>query len=258
MTQLEPEPNPRAALGGNMPPEPVEPTPYETVKRQIEDLYQQAADYLDGEPIATQGQADDVSKLKNMIREVMDVADAHRKAEKAPHDIAIAEIQERYNALIGETKKITGKAVLAVKACNDALAPWLRKQAAEQEAAAKAAREEADRQREAAQAAIRAADTVNLAEREAAEQLVRDAAEAERAANAAAKAKPKAGNYGRAAHLRTYHDAVLTDRRLFARWCWEHDTTAMDEYLARRAQELVNAGQRSIPGVDVVDRKEVA
>lgn len=250
--------NPDAVAGHNRPPEE---TPYEAVKRQIEDLYQQAADYLDGEPIATQRQADDVSKLKNMIREVMDVAEAHRKAEKAPHDIAIAEIQTRYNALIGETKKVTGKAVLAVETCNKALRPWLTKLADEQEAAAKAAREEAVRKQREAEDAIRATrstDAADLAASEAAEAKVREAQAAERAANTAAKARPKAGNYGRSAHLRTYYDGVVVDGSAFHRWCVQNDREAMTAYFAKRAQELTDAGQRSIPGVEVRPRQEVA
>ena len=251
MTQPD---NPRAVAGDNMPPE----TPYETVKRQIEDLFQQASDYLDGEPIATQGQADDVSKLMNMIREVMAVAEAQRLAEKAPYDEAVAEIQARYNALIGETKKVTGKAVLAVQACKKALAPWLQKLAAEQAEAERLARIEADRLRAEAEAAVRAANAANLAEKQAAEDKLREAQDAERIARAAEKARPKAGNYGRAAHLRTYHDAVIVDGAAFHRWCVQNDREAMTTYLARRAQELTDAGQRSIPGINVVDRKEVA
>ena len=108
---------------------------------------------IDGEPIATQGQADDVSSLMRMLGEEIALADKLRAAEKKPHDDAANAVQARWNTLIGTTKKVTGTAVLAMDACKEALAPWLRKLAAEQEAAAKAAREEADRQREAAQAA---------------------------------------------------------------------------------------------------------
>lgn len=252
MTQPD---NPVAVAGHNAPPAA---TPFEIVRDKILLLYQQAADYLDGDPIATQGQADDIGNLKSLIRAAEKEAETLRKDEVKPFDDGKAEVQARYNPLIADTKSVKGKTVLAIDVCNKALAPWLKKQAEEQEAAAKAAREEADRQRKAAEDAIRAANADNLAAREAAEELARQAKDAERAANAAAKARPKAGSMGRAAHLRTYHDAFVSDRRAFARWCWEHDTTAMDEYLARRAQELTDAGQRSIPGVNVVDRKEVA
>jgi len=249
--------NPRAVMGGNMPPET--PTPYEASKQRIADLYQQAADYLDGEPIATQGQADDVSTLMRMLGEEIALADKLRIAEKKPFDDGAAEVQARWNTLIGTTKKVTGIAVLAMDACKEALAPWLRKLAAEQEAAAKAAREEADRQREAAQAAIRAADAANLAERTAAEAKIREAEVAERAARVAEKAKPHAGGtHGRAVHLRTYYDGIVTDQRTFARWCWENDVDAMTTFLAERAQALTDAGMRSIPGVEVRPRQEVA
>lgn len=247
--------NPVAVAGHNAPPEP---TPYEAARERIETLYQQAADYLDGEPLATQGQADDVSKLMRMISEEIAVAEAARKAEKAPHDAIIKEIQDRWNLLVGDTKTVTGKAVLAVATCKKALAPWLQKLAAEQEAAAKAAREEAARKQHEAQEAMRAATADNLAARDAAEELARAAAAADRAARAAEKAKPHAGTYGRAAHLRTYHDATVTDGAAFHRWCVRNDRDAMTAYLARRAQELTDANIRRLPGVTVNDRREVA
>jgi hypothetical protein len=251
---MQPE-NERAIAGDNNPPEP---TSYEKVRDSILSLYQQASDYLDGEPITSQGMADDVSRLMNMIREEAAFADACRKAEKAPHDIAITEIQDRYNLLIGETKKVTGKTVLAIDACKKALAPWLKKLADEQEAIAKTARKEAERKQREAEEALRASRADDLAARDAAEELVRDAAAAERAASAAAKAKPKAGNYGRSAHLRTYYDAVVVDGRAFHSWCVKNDRDAMTAYLARRAEELTAAGVCSIPGVEVRERKEVA
>lgn len=252
MTQPD---NPVAVAGHNSPPEP---TPYEAAAARIADLFQQARDYLDGEPIATQGQADDVSALMRMLGEEIALANKNRVAEKKPFDDAAAEVQDRWNTLIGETKKVTGTAILAVQACKKALEPWLKKLADEQAAAAKAAREEADRQRAAAEAAIREADAANLAAREAAEAKIREAEAAERAARTAEKAKPHAGNYGRAAHLRTYHDGIVTDQREFARWCWVNDAEAMTAHLAKRAQELTDAGIRSIPGVEVRERREVA
>jgi hypothetical protein len=248
--------NPVAVAGHNAPPEP---TPFEAAHQRIADLYQQAADYLDGEPIATQGQADDVSTLMRMLGEEIALADKLRIAEKKPFDDGAAEVQARWNTLIGETKKVTGSAVRAMDVCKQALAPWLRKLAAEQEAAAKAAREEADRQRAEAEAAIRSADAANLAAREAAEAKIREADAAERAARVAEKAKPHAGgSHGRAAHLRTYHDAVVVDGTAMHRWCVQNDREAMTAHLAARAQTLTDAGIRNIPGVEVRERREVA
>jgi hypothetical protein len=226
--------NPVAVAGHNAPPEP---TPFEAAHQRIADLYQQAADYLDGEPIATQGQADDVSTLMRMLGEEIALADKLRIAEKKPFDDGAAEVQARWNTLIGETKKVTGSAVRAMDVCKQALAPWLRKLAAEQEAAAKAAREEADRQRAEAEAAIRSADAANLAAREAAEAKIREAD---------------------AADLRTYHDAVVVDGTAMHRWCVQNDREAMTAHLAARAQTLTDAGIRNIPGVEVRERREVA
>jgi hypothetical protein len=244
--------NPVAVAGHNQPP----PTPYEAAKARIDDLYQQARDYLDGDPIATEGQAADVQRLMRMIGEEITVADALRAAEKKPFDDAAAEVQARWNALIGKNKSITGTAVRAKEACAEALAPWLRKIDEEQEAARKAAREEADRLKREAEEAIRN-DPANIAAREEAERKVAEAKAAEATAKRAEKARPTAGSYGRAAGLRTYYDAVVTDGRAFHAWCVKHDREAMTAYLARRAQELVDANRRDMDGVDVKTRKEV-
>jgi len=257
---MQPE-NPRAVAGDNLPPEPVEPTPFERVKAEVERYHGEALLWCDGEPIANQGQADALNLLKNSIRAAEKAAEAERKAVKKPHDDAIAAIQARYNPLIADrkNKSVTGKTTLAIEACDAMLAPWLKKIADEQAAATKAAREEAARARKAAEDAIRAAAATDLAAREAAEAKITEAKVAETLATRAEKAKPRAsGGGGRASGLRTYYDGVVVDGREFARWCWVNDKDAMTAHLATRAQELTAAGVRSIPGVDVKERREVA
>lgn len=251
--------NPVAVVGHNAPPEP---TPFERARDEIEKFYGEALLWCDGEPIANQGQADALNLLKNKIREAEKAAEGARKDEKKPHDDAIAEIQGRYNPLIADRKNktVTGKTTLAIEACDKMLAPWLKKQADEQAAAAKAAREEAERVAREAEAAIRAASAAtDLAASEAAEALLRQAKIADADAKRAEKAKPRAaGGGGRASHLRTYYDGIVVDGRAFHAWCVKNDREAMTEHLARRAQALTDAGQRSIPGVEVRPRQEVA
>ena len=117
-----------ATIGHNQPPP--EPTPFEVISAKIQDLYEEAKNWCDGEPISTQGQADEVSKLMNMIREAEKEADKLRKDEVAPLDEAKKEVQDRYNPLIGKTTKITGKTVMALDACKAALSddqPYIEK-----------------------------------------------------------------------------------------------------------------------------------
>lgn len=43
-------------------------SPFELSKETIEDLYSEAKNWLDGEPVATQEQADEIQKLLRMIQ----------------------------------------------------------------------------------------------------------------------------------------------------------------------------------------------
>lgn len=58
--------NDRAVIGGNNPPEP---TPFELSKQAIEDLYEEARQWLDGDPVSTQAQADALNTLQARIKD---------------------------------------------------------------------------------------------------------------------------------------------------------------------------------------------
>ncbi len=164
-----------APVGHNRPPL----TAYETVKQEIEDLFDEAKNFADGEAIGNQQLADAITELHDKLHDAGKRADEARKDEAKPHDDAKAEIQDRYNKLIGNTKSVKGKVVLGKETLQTLLAPWRNKLVAEKEAAAKAAREEADRIARAAQEAMRAS-AGNLEEREKAEELLAEAKKADR------------------------------------------------------------------------------
>jgi len=190
-------------------------TPYEQSKERVEELYAEAKGWLDGEPITSQAQADEIQKLMRLIQEAEKVAESHRKAEAQPFDDGKAEVQARYNPLIRETALARPRSLSS--ACKSALAPWLKKLDDEQRAAAEKARQEAEEKRLAAMEAMRQRDAANLADREAAEALVAEAKKAEAEAKKAENAKPQAKGAGRAASLRTYYTANVTDYKAFAR-----------------------------------------
>lgn len=243
-------PDPRLSIGGNNPPEE---TPFEAIKVHIDDLYAEAKGFLDGEPIATQGQADAVSNLLNMIREAEKVADAERVKENEPFDTGKAQVQARYAPLIGKTKTVTGKTVLAADACKAALAPWLLKLDTERREREAAARWAADEAAAKAAAAFRAADTSDLDAREAANALAEDARKAEQAAKAAANAKATVKGDGRAVGLRSTWTPTLSDPRA----ALNHYAVAQPEriktLLLDLAAEDVRAGKRTIPGFTVTE-----
>lgn len=220
--------NPRAIVGNNLPPEAIELTPFEASKLAILDLYAEAAQWLDGEPITTQDAADAVNTLKAAIKKAADIAEENRKVEVKPLQDQVSEIQARYNELIGNNKSVTGLAIKAEQACNAALKPYLIKLAQAQEAAALLARQEAERAQQVALAAMRERDAANLAQREEAERLVNQAKQAEQAAKRAEGAKAHAKGDGRATGLRTVYRAVIADQREAAAWLWsEHRDDVM-------------------------------
>lgn len=222
-------------------------SPFDLAKEKIEDLYGEAKNWCDGEEIASQEQADQVQKLLRLIQAAEKEADEARKEEARPYDEAKAEIQERYNTLIGKTKSVTGLTVLAIEACKKALAPWLQKVEEENRRKAEEARKEAEEKARIAREAMQQRQTLEDAER--AEALVREAKEAESAARQADKAKASAKGEGRAVTLRDYYRPEITSETDFARYLWTSHREEMTAFLNTTAAKLVAAGIHKMPGV---------
>lgn len=244
-------------MGHNNPPVEIEPTPFEMSEVEIGDLYAEAKNWLDGEPVTTQAQADGLSKLIDDLRSAANLADNRRVAEKKPLDEAAAEIQARYNPLIEENKKANryGKAYLAINMAKQALAPYLQKLEDEKQAAAKKAREEADAKMKAAQDALRASQVADLEKREAAEALIREAEKAETAATKAENSKAHATGGTRAIGLRSVWRAEMTDARAAAAHYWVTRREDVDAFFQGLADADVRAGKREIPGFMIAETR---
>lgn len=248
--------NPLIVIGGNNPPEL---TPFEIAEKAVNEIYDETVLWLDGQKIDSQELADGVANLLAEIRKAEKLADDTRTAEKAPLDEAVKAIQAKYAPLIADTKSMKGKTVLAAQACKAALQPWLDAEDRRLAAEAAAARAEADRKRQEAEAALRASEADNLAEREAAEEQLREARKAEAAANVASRKTATAGGaFGRAVGLRTGWEVVLDDPQAAARHYWTTDRSALDTLLLSLAERDIKAGKRGIPGVVIVEKKTAA
>lgn len=241
-----------ATIGHNNPPEP---TPFELSRQAIQDLYNEAKIWLDGEPVTTQQQADALNTLKDRIKKAAKAAEENRKADIKPYQDEVDAIQSAYNELIGKNKSVTGIAIRAEEAVNAALRPYLVELDRKQQEAARLAREEADRKREEALAAIRQRDDANLAEREQAELLVKQAKEAAEAARKAEGAKAHARGEGRATGLRTVYRAVMTDAKEAAAWVWVNRRDELMIFVQEQADKAVRAGSRKIQGFDIIEEK---
>lgn len=230
-------------LGHNNPPE----SPFEAVKVHIEDLYSEARNFLDGEPITSDAMAQAVDNLLDMIRQAEKTADAARKEENKPFDDGKAEVQARYAPLIADTKTVRGKTVLAIEACKAALAPWRQEQERIRQKEARKAREEADRKAAEAAALSRAAD--DLIAKERAEQAVK---EAEQAAKLATKAD-KAATTGTG--LRSYFRPELVDGVEAAKHYWQTNREACEAFFLSLARTDVQNGKRTLPGFEVIEER---
>lgn len=233
-------------IGHNAPP------PFEAHSLHIEELIDAAKQFLDGEPIATQGQADEVGKLLDMIRQAKKGADEQRAAEKKPHDDAGKAVQAQWKPLIDRCDLAAGTA-------KKALVPWLEKLEAEQRAAAQKAREDAEAARVAALEAERAAQaSADLGAAERAEQARKDANAAEKSANRADKAKAHALGGGRAVGLRSTWHAVIEDRRELLAHYMRSRPADLLAWLQDQADKDIRAGVRSLPGVSVKEERVAA
>jgi hypothetical protein len=232
-----------ATMGHNAPP------PIEAHKMHIEELLAEAQNFLDGEPIATQEQADSVGQLLGMLRQARKGADEQRAIEKKPHDDAAKAVQAAW-------KPILERVELAESVAKRALAPFLLAQEAKRQAEAAAAREEAARKAAAAlEAAQSARASANLAAREEAERLAKEAQKANAQANKAEKAKPLAAGMGRSVGLRSIWTPELIDPVAALRHYKEHQPDRLKGWLCEQAEADVRCGARSIPGFTITETK---
>jgi len=223
--------------------------PVETHGLHINDLFDEAKHWLDGDGIKSESEAEGVAKLLDAIRQARKAADEQRKVEKAPHDAAAKAVQEAWTPLLA-------KCDLAAGAAKDALTPWQRAKEAEQRAEAEKARAEADRLALAAQEAFAAGGGLEALEE--AERLLKEAARAEEAAAKLDKAKPQVAGGSRAIGLRTSYRAEVTDYTAFARWAWAHRKEEYESFLNDMAAHEGRGGPVSIPGMIVHAERNAA
>jgi hypothetical protein len=215
-------------------------------REEIDDLLLEARNYLDGEPIANETQAEAVSSLLNRLRRVSKDADDARKVEKKPHDDAAKAVQAKWTPIIA-------KADLAASTAKEALAPWLRAVEEKQRAEAEAARAEAERLAQIAAEAHARADDLQSAED--AERLLKAADAARKDAAKADKAKAHAKGGERAVGLRSVWTPTLTDACAALKHYRERQPELLKQWLVEQAERDVRAGARSIPGFEVTEAR---
>ena len=237
--------NDTPGLGHNQPPA------HESYSIALEDAYATAKDFLDGEPLTTQGQADAVGRIISEVKKIKKDADEARQEEKKPHLLASKAVDAKW-------KPLAERADTIIKAAQAPLTVHLRKLEDEQREAERKAREEAERK---AQEAIEAQRALARTEGgfeavERAEALQKEADQAAKDAARASKAKAHATGVDRAVGLRTYKVVTVTNHRDALKWIMAKDPNAVSTFVDEYAQR--NAKNRPMDGVTVTEEKRVA
>ncbi len=256
MMTIEPftyDPYTPRVIGHNVGPalddESVAPTePHIAAFKVIDDLFDEARNFADGEPIDSDELHDAISDLREQLHEAGKVAEALRVAAKKPLDDQIAKIQSLYNPYVQPKK---GKVDMG-KASLDALTTAWRV------AKAAAARKEADRiaaiaaaEQAKAQEALRAS-AGNLTARVEAEEQV----ETSKAWAKAASRAEKAATTGLG--LRTVWRGDILDWDAVLDWAYARDQQRFRDLCQQMVDEAVRANVRTIPGVNVIEDKRAA
>jgi hypothetical protein len=209
----------------------------------IQDLYDEAENWLDGEPLETKKQHDTLIELIRQLRAARTAADEARKEEAKPFDEGKKAIQAKYNPFIQPQKGMVDRAIASAKTV---LEPYLLEQTRiKRENDERLAAEAAQAMTEAK--ALMKSSAGDLAAREEAEQRLEDATEAEKIAKRAIKQNVAKGSTSR-------WDVELVDRTEAARWLWSAHTERFDELLLQVAKERVAGGSRTIPGFTITER----
>lgn len=228
--------NPRAVLGGNNPPDPID-----AICAQFEADRDEAANWLDGSKVENEDQMKAVDALRKSAREWRLALEAGQKSASAPlHDAWKAELA-RWKPTLDDAKRHED----GLRALLDG---FKQKLAAEKAEAERAARAEAAQKMREAEEAARRANAANLEEQRAAAEAQREAEEALRRVAEVKKEKVTGlrtvTRYEIEDHRAALHDIAASDRDAI--------TAFIEEYVRR------NHKARAINGVRVWQDKVVA
>jgi len=204
------EENPRAVIGGNSPPDPIEAAlaPYS-------DTLAEAENWLDGTPVANANQLKAVDELTKQAK-------AARKAIKAARDEATKPLHESWKAAIDLWKPAEESIETIVTGLVAISGDYKAKLAAQQAEARKAAYKEAERLKSAAEDACNTANAGDL-------EAQRQASEAKRAAVDAAK--QAAATKVEVRGLRTVRKYEITGHKAALHWIAANDKAALTEFI---------------------------
>ena len=226
--------NPRAVMGGNNPPEPID-----VAKEELRPVREEIELWTDGTFVEDEGQLDHTNQL------IKDLSAAEKAVIKY-REAVVKPLHDAWKAAVAQWKPIIDDMDRLNKCLLAAQAPFKKKLADEIEAKRKAAWEEArrlEREAEAAQAKVSPTDIDAVREAEAAKQA------AQEAKNAASKAQRE-----KVTGFKTVHHTEIEDMQAALNWIAKNDKPALitfvEQYVAKSPRDV------SINGVKRWETKE--
>lgn len=226
--------NERAVIGNNNPPDPIE-----VALEPYADILEEVANWLDGATVENEGQLKATDALLKELK-------AARKAVDTARDECTKPLHEAWKSEVARWKPTQDDLDRQVKCIVSAQAPYKERLAAEKEAARRAAEEEAARKAEEARKAHLAANAASIEDQRKAAELLKEAEEAEKASNRAAKDTVKG--------MRTVQVYEIESHKLALNWIARHDREAMTNFIEDYVRR--NFKLRPIEGVKVETKKE--
>ena len=210
------EQNPRATIGANNPPDPID-----TITLPFDDARTEAEGWLDGKAVESEGQMKAVDELRGSMRQWRLGLERGQKDATAPLHDAWKREGERWKPTIADAKLIEEGLVSLVDG-------FKRKLAAEKEVAHKAAWDIAEAARREAEALAAKADAGNIEQQRAA-LIARVAAMVQAQAAMVAQKDTVKG-------LRTVTKYEVTDHRALLHFIAKNDKAAMTAFIDAWAQ----------------------
>jgi hypothetical protein len=224
----------KAAIGHNNPPDPID-----LALEPYADILEEVGNWLDGATVENDGQLKATDKLLKDLKSA-------RKAVDEARDEFTKPLHEAWKTEVARWKPTQDDLDRQVKCLVAAQAPYKAKLAAEKEAARLAAEAEAAAKIEAARQAHLAANASSLEDQRKADDLLKEAENAQRAAARAAKDIVKG--------MRTVQVYEIHSHREALNWIARNDREAITLFIEDYVRG--NFKLRPIDGVKVETRKE--
>lgn len=229
--------NARAVIGGNNPPEELDPLA--AILSAAAGDIMEAENWADGASVENDAQEAAVDVLRSKLRDVRLDLTKGQKSESAPLHDAWKKAIARWKPSIDDIERLEGCMVAAV-------GRWKKTKADRIEAEQRAARIAAAEKERAAREAMEAAGEADIESQRAAAQAQRDAEEAREASAVLAKQTVKG--------MRTISRYEIEDHRAALHWIAQNDRDAVTAFIEEYVRK--NHTKAAIDGVKTWTEKE--